>query len=343
MDFTREPIIETVITPREGYRLVVRNSKNASQEEHFVDAVEVVSFGNAFFFRSIERPRPFMVPIGDYEVLEVRESRIVLKTPHMQEGSVKIGPPQRESKEREAHRSRQQQEPMEEGPQEGVRYEGARGEGGRSEGARSEGTRSEATRSEATRSEGPRTEGNRQEGGRDKRRDRRRSMRRRRGQMREEDREPAQEGLPQEGGYQAVVYQEGAAREISEEEMMAKQSAFLSGEEAGYQVGALVGREASALSQEAVIPTLRSVLPPPTTLIRDDLQRLRDNEMYKGAFFIREEREEDDDDASLESFSVEAQSAETQATKESSPEESFLFQQAAEKDIDRDVEDPLSR
>lgn len=81
MDFTREPIIETVITPREGYRLVVRSSKGAGSEEHFVDALEVVSFGSGIFFRSLERPKPFIVPVSDYEVLEVREPRMVLKTP----------------------------------------------------------------------------------------------------------------------------------------------------------------------------------------------------------------------------------------------------------------------
>lgn len=50
MDFTREPIIETVITPKEGCKLVVRSSKTVGQEEYFVDAVEVVTFGNAIFF-----------------------------------------------------------------------------------------------------------------------------------------------------------------------------------------------------------------------------------------------------------------------------------------------------
>ncbi|MBA2728096.1 MAG: hypothetical protein H0U49_07995 [Parachlamydiaceae bacterium] len=79
MDFTREPIIETVITPKEGCTLAVRSSKGTGQEEYFVDAVEVVSFGNALFFRSLERPKNFMLPVSDYEILEVRETRLVLK------------------------------------------------------------------------------------------------------------------------------------------------------------------------------------------------------------------------------------------------------------------------
>jgi len=79
VDFTREPIIETVITPKEGCTLAVRSSKGTGQEEYFVDAVEVVSFGNALFFRSLERPKNFMLPVSDYEILEVRETRLVLK------------------------------------------------------------------------------------------------------------------------------------------------------------------------------------------------------------------------------------------------------------------------
>ncbi|MCB1136194.1 MAG: hypothetical protein KDK78_08000 [Chlamydiia bacterium] len=90
MDFTREPIIETVITPREGCKLVLRNSKNGSQEEYFVDAVEVVSFGSGFFFRSLERPKAFLVPVSDYELLEVRETRMVLKNVGV-DRSIKIG------------------------------------------------------------------------------------------------------------------------------------------------------------------------------------------------------------------------------------------------------------
>lgn len=79
MDFTREPIIETVITPKEGCKLVVRSSKSGGQEEYFVDSLEVVSFGRTQFLRSTERPKAFLVPASDYEILEVREARMVLK------------------------------------------------------------------------------------------------------------------------------------------------------------------------------------------------------------------------------------------------------------------------
>ena len=90
MDFTREPVIETVVTPKEGCKLVVRNSKGSGQEEYFVDAVEIITFGQAIFFRSLERPKPFIVPASDYEVLEVREARMVLKNVGL-ERSIKIG------------------------------------------------------------------------------------------------------------------------------------------------------------------------------------------------------------------------------------------------------------
>lgn len=90
MNFTREPIIETVITPREGCKLVVRSSKGTAQEDYFVDAVEVVSFGHSFFFRSQERPKSFLVPVSDYEILELKETRMVLKNVST-DRAIKIG------------------------------------------------------------------------------------------------------------------------------------------------------------------------------------------------------------------------------------------------------------
>lgn len=90
MNFTREPIIETVITPKDGYKLTIRNSKGGSQEEYSVDAIEVVSFGQSMFFRSQERPKPFLLPVSDYEVMETKETRVVLKNAPL-EGSIKIG------------------------------------------------------------------------------------------------------------------------------------------------------------------------------------------------------------------------------------------------------------
>lgn len=90
MNFTREPIIETIITPKEGFKLVLRSSKGTGHEEFFVDALEVISFGNGCFYRSTEKPKPFIIPASDYEIVEVRETRVVLKTPSLEKG-IKIG------------------------------------------------------------------------------------------------------------------------------------------------------------------------------------------------------------------------------------------------------------
>lgn len=90
MHFTREPIIETVITPREGYKILLRNSKGNAQEEYTVEAVEVVSFGNALFFRCLEKPKAFLLPVSDYELMETKETRVILKSISL-EKSIKIG------------------------------------------------------------------------------------------------------------------------------------------------------------------------------------------------------------------------------------------------------------
>jgi hypothetical protein len=91
VNFTREPIIETIISPKEGHKLLVRSSRGGSDaEEFYVDAVEVVSFGKGYFFRSLERPKAFLVPVSDYEVLEVKEARVALKNVS-HERNIKIG------------------------------------------------------------------------------------------------------------------------------------------------------------------------------------------------------------------------------------------------------------
>lgn len=90
MNFTREPIIETIITPKEGNKLLVRNSKREIRDDYLVDAIEVVSFGQSIFYRSLERPKSFIVPVSDYEVVEVKETRLALKSATI-ERSIKIG------------------------------------------------------------------------------------------------------------------------------------------------------------------------------------------------------------------------------------------------------------
>jgi len=148
VNFTREPIIETVIMPREGCKLLVRNSKGGGQEEYYVDSIEVVSFGRSFFFRSQERPKSFLVPVSDYEVLEQKEMRMSLKNV-APERSIKIGggregpvrPPRETSPEMEPYEpqerdhSDQQRPPMDRDRKRDKRRRGRRGGGGRPEGS----------------------------------------------------------------------------------------------------------------------------------------------------------------------------------------------------------------
>ncbi len=128
MNFTREPIIETVITPREGCKLVVRSSKGNGQEDYYVDAVEVVSFGHSFFFRSLEKPKSFLVPVSDYEILELRETRMVLKNVPA-ERSIKIGGGREAPPPRQHHREPRETQQFEEPPREESGEEASQQEG----------------------------------------------------------------------------------------------------------------------------------------------------------------------------------------------------------------------
>lgn len=225
MDFTREPIIETVITPKEGFKLVVRSSKSSGQEEYFVDAVEVVSFGNSFFFRSLERPKSFLVPATDYELLEVREARMVLKNVGL-DRSIKIGGG-RDSAPKQQQREIAPEKTVSEQPAEQPAEEMA-------------------------------------EARLDKRRDKRRHTRRRRG--RDEGKEPSEEttaeGEPKIDLAEPVKV---APRESNAAEPLTTSSSILS-----------------------------SILPPPPTLISDTIARYKENAMFKGAFFMKDEEPKQD-------------------------------------------------
>lgn len=225
MDFTREPIIESIITPKEGHKLVVRSSKSPSQEEYFVDAIEIVSFGSAIFYRSLEKPKAFLAPVSDYEVLEVREARMVLKNAGI-DRSIKIGggkdtyKPSRESEK-------------EESVEEAVKVEEGR---------------------PAALVEG---EGRAEVKG-DKKRDRRRQFRKRRGREEGVKEDQAEAALP--------VLEDG-------------------------QIAITPPSEATEATSGAVQPsnTLSSLLQPPPTLISETINRYRQNEMFKGAFYLAEE------------------------------------------------------
>lgn len=114
MNFTREPIVETIITPKEGFKLVLRNSKGGGQEEFFVDAVEVITFGKNCFYRSLEKPKSFLVPVADYEIVEVRETRMLLKTPGSGEKKAADSELPQEPKKRERRRSKKKRSKSEE-------------------------------------------------------------------------------------------------------------------------------------------------------------------------------------------------------------------------------------
>jgi hypothetical protein len=229
VDFTREPIIETIITPKEGYKLVIRSSKSAGQEEYFVDAVEIVAFGHALFFRSLERPKAFLVPVSDYEVLEVREARMVLKNVGL-DRSIKIGG----GKEASFKASREE-EKVETAVEEGVEQE-------------------EAQPSPETPAEA------RPEVRVDKKRDRRRHYRKRRG--REEGAKEAAEPTvpPLEDEKITIPPPEEGVETISE-------------------------------GAPAAPSLLSSLLQPPPTLISETINRYRQNELFKGAFYLTEEEQ----------------------------------------------------
>ena len=109
MYFTRDPIIETVITPREGYKISIRSSVSDAKDEYLVESVEVVSFGPALFFRSLEKPNPFLLPVIAYSVVEIKEVRMVLKNIAV-EKSIKItGNKEKEEKKEDKKKKRPKQ------------------------------------------------------------------------------------------------------------------------------------------------------------------------------------------------------------------------------------------
>lgn len=119
MNFTREPVIETIISAKDGYKLAIKSTKLIGQEEYLVDVVEVVSFGGTYFYRSQERPKAFFLPINDYEILEVREARLIVKQPAIEK--VKIGGGKESSKQRSESKQESKQEQKQDHKQEQTR------------------------------------------------------------------------------------------------------------------------------------------------------------------------------------------------------------------------------
>lgn len=90
MQFTREPLVETIIIPKEGFKLLVRSTKQGGSEDFYVDSVQVILIGGHCFYRSIEKPKAFVLPASDYEVIEVKEARLQLKMPGKEMTGIKI-------------------------------------------------------------------------------------------------------------------------------------------------------------------------------------------------------------------------------------------------------------
>jgi hypothetical protein len=254
VDFTREPIIETVITPKEGCTLVVRSSKSSGQEEHFVDAIEVVVFGNAIFFRSLERPKAFLVPASDYEVLEVRETRLVLKNVGL-DRSIKIAggreAPLRTCREITNGKTDRVTPSDKISPPATLQP--------------AETHYQEQPVGAVVGPAGPAEES--VEGRVDKKRDRRRNYRRRRGK--------------DEDGIKSQEDGESADLRDPDNLLVELPPPHLTKAEI----------EASA-SSVPVAAVLSSLLAPPPNLISETIARYKDNVLFKGAFFLKEEGNE---------------------------------------------------
>lgn len=100
MHFTRDPIIETIISARDGHKILIRDIHHV-HDEYYVDMIEVVRIGEGCFYRSQEKPKPFLVPAGHYEIIEVREPRMALKTSLSVDKGVKISAQKEIVKEKE--------------------------------------------------------------------------------------------------------------------------------------------------------------------------------------------------------------------------------------------------
>ena len=229
MEFTRQPIIETVITAKEGFKLVVRSSKGSGQEEYFVEAVEVVSFGNSCFYRSTEKPKAFLVPASDYEILEVREARMVLKNVGFDK-TIKIGGG-KEASIKLIKEPEKVFEPAEE-------------------------SQESSSQSKAL----------------DKKRDRRKSLRRRRGKDDVKEMDDTEKSAEDSKEYT----EESASREEAKIELPEPKKMGKKGRQAAMEISGNL---------------LKSLLPPPPNLIKETINKYRENELFKDAFFREESKE----------------------------------------------------
>src|SRR3990167_10702335 len=82
--YKKEPIQESIISARDGHKILVKSTKHSTEGEFFVDAVEVVSFGPQIFYRCLEKPRPFFLPASDFLIEEVKDQKVAIR--HTVEG-----------------------------------------------------------------------------------------------------------------------------------------------------------------------------------------------------------------------------------------------------------------
>ncbi|MEC8307253.1 MAG: hypothetical protein VXZ72_05365 [Chlamydiota bacterium] len=77
MEFTREPIIETVISASEGYLLHLKHGSETYQ----VISLQIVSWGSLFFVRSLEQDHQFLMPLDEVAITEHKVSYAGLRLP----------------------------------------------------------------------------------------------------------------------------------------------------------------------------------------------------------------------------------------------------------------------
>lgn len=77
MDFTRIPLLETILTAREGYVLHLHNCWR--EEEHYTAAaLQLVTIGGVLFYRAAEDPCLFLLPANAYRVTESKQPSLGL-------------------------------------------------------------------------------------------------------------------------------------------------------------------------------------------------------------------------------------------------------------------------
>lgn len=89
MYFTREPIIQTIISAREGYTICIRSL--STEEEVQVEVVELVTFDTMSFYRCTEKGTMYLLPANNYQILEERVQSMVLKTTGRKDKEIRIG------------------------------------------------------------------------------------------------------------------------------------------------------------------------------------------------------------------------------------------------------------